>query len=612
MSIIKELSSRLKRFIRDDAGQFAMIAAVTAPAVFGAVAIGVEMSSLQRSRVQLQNALDIAALATGKQLAETTNEDALSIYARDFFDANLHPDLDPSKISFGFSFVDAPDSGKRIRLTAGYDYPRVMGELLGVEDIVMNITSEVTAGNRTIEVAIVIDNSGSMDSYTGGSWDTRLTKAKQAATDLTEQLFALANISNKPDPVKISIVPFGASVNIGPQRRGANWMDMNGWSSIHHENIAWDSTAKRGDEWPLLSAIGDGFKGFPDGSEQSPPTGGVVNVDWLTRWTLYDQLGVEWDGCVEMRPWPYHTTDDVPDSNNPDTLFVPMFAPDEPHRRNYNEDRDYSNNYLDDYRRAYANPDGLTYSYYGNHYLDTYIPGEGYNYGNYTRQNWRQDWAMKYNDDAKLSNFNNRRSRDYGNYGPNMMCTTDPLTPLTQNKNRVNNAIADMDAGGFTNVQAGIVWGWRTLSEPKPFRQGRPYSAVENDKYIIVLTDGNNTYPSQWTYNYSQYSAWGYEKSGRVYEGITSNQSEIGAMNIHTATTCENIKSIIDGDNEPAYKIFTIAYDVPDGSSVKNLLYNCASTKSNGEKYYYDVQGNALAAAMRAIGNEISDLRLSR
>ncbi len=612
MSKFSRFGKKLSDFVRNDAGQFAMIAAVTAPAVFGAVSLAIEMSSLQRSRVQLQNALDIAALATGKQLAVTTDEDTLRIYARDFFDANLHESLEPSKINFGFAFVNEADTGKRIRLSASYDYPRVMGELLGVDDILMNISSEVTAGNRTIEVAIVMDNSGSMDSYTGGSYDTRLERAKEAATNLTSQLYTLANISNKPDPVMISVVPFAASVNIGPQHRGADWMDMNGWSSIHHENIAWDALTRRGDTWPYYSAMAAGYKGTPDGSTVAPPTGGVVNVDWLTRWTLYDQLDTDWDGCVEMRPWPYHTTDDAPNSNSPDTLFVPMFAPDEPHRRDSNEDRDYLNNYVDDYRRAYANPDGLTFTNSGSHYLSGFIPGIGYNYSTFTRQNWRQDWAMKYTDAAKLTNFGNPISRDYGKYGPNMMCTTTPLTALTQNQQTVLDAIEDMRAGGFTNVQAGIVWAWRALSNAAPFQEGRPYPTTENDKYIIVLTDGNNTYPNQNTRNESQYTAWGYEKSNRIFDGLNSVSSTVTAMDIHTATTCENIKAIIDGDNEAAYKIFTIAYDVPDGSSVKNLLYNCASAKENGTKYYYDVSGDALAAAMQAIGNEISDLRLSR
>ena len=96
---------------------------------------------------------------------------------------------------------------------------------LGINEILMDISSEVTAGNRTIEVAIVIDNSGSMDSYTGSTSKTRMENAREAATNLSNQLFELANISNKPDPVRISVVPFAASVNIGPNKRGAT-----GWT----------------------------------------------------------------------------------------------------------------------------------------------------------------------------------------------------------------------------------------------------------------------------------------------------------------------------------------------------------------------------------------------
>lgn len=613
MNALTFFKSKFGRLLKNEAGNFAVIFAVAAPVLLASMSIAVETSSIMKDRVQLQNALDAAALATGKQLATTVDEDELSLYARNFFEANLDSSLDLSKVSFGFNFVDAVDSGKRIRLTANYDYPVSM-KILGLDEVLLDITSEVTAGNRTIEVAFVIDNSGSMGSYTGSSWDTRMEKAKEAATSLTNQLFALANISNKPDPVKISVVPFGHSVNIGPNNRGKTWMDMNGWSSIHHENIDWDSTNKRGDKWPDLVTNASGYIGSPTGSQTLPPTTGVTNADWLTRWTLFDVLGTDWAGCVEMRPWPYHTTDDAPSSANADTLYVPMFAPDEPDRK-YNssrEDRDYKNNYLNDYRRRYADPNGLSYKSHGKHYLKTYISGQGYNYGNYTRQNWRQNWAMKYNTSAKYSRYGKNRSSNYGKYGPNMGCTTDPLTPLSQTASTVTTAISNMEPGGYTNVQAGLLWGWRSLSHGEPFTEGRSYDTTENDKYIILLTDGNNTYPNQYTYNYSEYTSWGYEKSNRVYEGINSNQTEVGAMNIHTATTCQNIKSIIDGDNEAAYKIFTIAYDVPAGSSVKALLEGCASSKADGSKYYYDVSGDALTAAMQAIGNEISDLRISQ
>ncbi len=613
---VSNIKSRLKRFIKDEAGNFAMITAIVSPAIFGSVAIAVETASLQRSKTHIQNALDVAALATGKHLAVTTENDELEIYAKNFFEANLHTSLDQSKVGFAFALVDAPDSGKRIRLTADYDYPVAM-KFLGLDEVAMDISAEVTAGNRTIEVAIVMDNSGSMGTNTGSTSTPRLTKAKEAATALSNQLFALANISNKPDPVKISVIPFGHSVNIGGEYRDSDWMDMYGWSSVHHENLAWDATDKRADIWPNLVDLSSGYKGSPNGSEVLPATSGVVSVDWLTRWTLFDALDTDWAGCVEMRPWPYHTTDTEPNDVNADTLFVPMFAPDEPDDIHRNEDDDYTNSYLDDYLRAYEDPNPdedarLTTTRNGVTNLITRHPETGRNKGSTGRQHRRQDWTMKYHPDAKNSKFGDWRSSNYGYYGPNMGCSTDPITPLTDTVETVNTAISNMDAGGYTNVQAGISWGWRSLSNAEPFTAGRAYDTTENDKYIIVLTDGNNTYPSQSTDNNSEYTSWGYEKSDRVYEGIQSSVSDVTAMDTHTQTTCDNIKAIYDGDNEPAYKIFTIAYDVSDGSSVKTLLEGCASEKSDGSKYYYDVSGDALSAAMQAIGNEISDLRISQ
>lgn len=605
------LSGLIRRFISSEAANFGLIFALSSPVLVGGTIAAVETTTLIRSRIQLQNALDAAALATGKHLAATTDENQLETYARNFFEANLNPSLDRNRVRMSFALVDDPGAAKRIRLEADYDYPRVMGSFFGADDIALDIGSEVTAGNKTIEIAIVIDNSGSMNSYTGGTYDTRLEKAQEAAAALSTQLFSLTAISNKPDPVKISVVPFASSVNIGASNRTENWMDQNGWSSIHHENLDWEATAKRGDDWPLVQNISGGWKGFADGANSAPPTGASTsNNVWLTRWTLFDSIGEDWEGCVEMRPWPYHVTDDAPDALNPDTLFVPMFAPDEPERLTSGEDRHYLNDYLDEYRRSYSH--SLTYSYYGRQYLEYFIPGEGYNYNNYTRQHWRQGWAMKYNMDARLSRLGNSISRDYGKYGPNMMCTTAPLTPLSTNPVEIENAINAMTGAGFTNIQAGISWAWRTLSAAVPFTGGRAYGEPENDKYIVVLTDGNNTYPTQSTYNDSQYNAWGYEKDGRIFNGLSGSHSLTSAMDAHTATTCANIKAITDADGESAYKIFTIAYDVPDGSSVKALLHGCASTKPDGGKYYYDVSGNALAAAMQAIGNEISDLRISQ
>ena len=51
-----------------------------------------------------------------------------------------------------------------------------------------------------------------------------------------------------------------------------------------------------------------------------------------------------------------------------------------------------------------------------------------------------------------------------------------------------------MAANGNTDVPEGMAWGWRTVSSSEPFTEGRPESEKGNDKVVIVLTDGANTY----------------------------------------------------------------------------------------------------------------------
>ncbi len=599
---------KIRSFLLNTSGSYAPLAALLALPLLGTVSAAVEYSSVYKVHQHLQNALDASALATAKELSSSDDMQYLEAYSKDFFEGNLDDFIKIGDVDFGFVFGDAPTGGKRVTLTAEYTYDTFMAGVIGVEEIPMKVTAVVAAANRTAEIAIVIDNSGSMDTESGPNDETRMELARLSAAQLVTSLHTVASFSNKPDPIKISVVPFAGSVNVGSKYRGADWLDMRGWSSIHHENLDWLGTVSKGDKWPNATASGGGWTSSSTSTTSVGPTppnplpAGVTSfsMNWLSRWTLLDKIGVAWDGCVEMRPDPYNTTDTTPDSVTADTLFVPMFAPDEPDKKNNSEDGDYTNKYLNDYVRV------------GTDYAATST-----NFGSNSKQHLRQDWTVKYNNDAKLKDNKNKvligqeRSRDFGPYGPNMGCTTDPIQPLTTDPATAITAIENMDAGGYTNVQAGLVWGWRTVSANLPFDEGRSYDVPENDKYIILMTDGNNTYPAQSTLNKTEYYAWGFGKDDRVEDGLVSATSDVDAMNQQTARTCENIKAVQDADGEAAIKIFTIVYDVADGSSVKDLLYDCASTSKTGEKYYYDVEGAGLAAAMASIGNEISQLRIA-
>jgi len=319
-------------------------------------------------------------------------------------------------------------------------------------------------------------------------------------------------------------------------------------------------------------------------------------------------------------------------------LFVYSFAPDEPDRKyewksgyyyyDYTDDDEYRNSYIYDFEattndRFAVNDEPNT---------SDFVDASSFtsNQYNSTNQINRMTWMFKYQGNEIDSGLDD-------DDGPNYMCSTTKITPLTTSETTIDDAIDDMQADGMTNIQQGLTWGWRTLSDNAPFTAGRENSNNQNMKYIILLTDGNNTYRTDGdsTPLLTAYGAWGYaypdknqnrwidglsssDLAGTIYASTSfdttpesSNDFE-SIMNAHTLQSCINAKA--DG-----ISIFTIAFDVSDGSSVKALLDECAGSGiKNGEEvvadgdFYFDVDGNGLDDAMASIAAQIGDLRIVR
>ena len=104
--------------------------------------------------------------------------------------------------------------------------------------------------------------------------------------------------------------------------------------------------------------------------------------------------------------------------------------------------------------------------------------------------------------------------------GPNFMCTSTPMLPLSTNKTTIKNAINAMVAQGATGVGEGAAWGWRALSPGAPFTEGRPYSTKNNQKFLVLMTDGQNTYYPNSNFLKSLYDIYGYVGRGQL--GTTS------------------------------------------------------------------------------------------
>ncbi|WP_163266015.1 pilus assembly protein TadG-related protein [Chelativorans alearense] len=599
----------LRKFRRDERGNYAMLTALVMVPVMGALALAIDYTQMSRHRQATLNALDAANMATAWRLLEGESEEDLIVYANDFFAANLGP-VKPENTTLYVTFPDGSAGGSTLRMQADLTYKPIFypvfqalrGEKSGDGTFKLNASNEVRLKN-TLEVALVLDNSGSMGFKGSGSGQKRIDLLKAAAKELVDTLAGQgAMMQQVAKPVQFGIVPFAASVNVGPDNEEADWMDTDGVSSIHHENFDWDTMAE-----------------IEGGKKRVEKVDGVYHKqgalwrdeegDKVTRFTLYDEIKevtpsapmASWAGCVEMRPGSYGLDDTVPDRKNPDTLFVPMFAPDEEDPKNWREN--VHNNWLADA----GGGDAIK----------------------------RQEYMPKYFP-AVLA----PRVPDGG--GPNASCTTKPITPLTDVTDKdgleaIKDAIDGMVADGATNVPEGMAWGWRVVSGRAPFTEGRPDEQRGNDKVVIVLTDGANTYYTpQWlgyndpAGNKSIYSNYGYAKNGRIFENTTvnpydySNPNYTKAMNQQFAKLCDHAKYGKDGkggkDEDGEIIVMTVALDLStwkaDEREQIEALKSCASESrfrkdenGNPAKLFWNATGADLSEKFKEIADELSNLR---
>jgi Flp pilus assembly protein TadG len=288
------------QFLRDRHASVAPIFAIVLVPMLIATGAAIDYSRAFRQRTVVQDALDSAALAAAKKIGKTTDT-LVKSEAQNFYSVNVG-----NKVDIIPTMTPSITSGTAtITLTTQLHVPTYFLGLIGLHQFVYNLSAQATQGLGTIEVAMVLDNSTSMSIP-----NTKISTLKTAAADLATTLWGLAATSAKVDPVKIAVIPFGATVNVGS---GVSWIDTQGKG--YYKNPMSDSS--------LL------------GSDSNAP---ASFIPYSIFSTLKDSSGnnVTWAGCVETRPSPYDVSDDAPSTavtpttDESKTLFEPMVAPDEP------------------------------------------------------------------------------------------------------------------------------------------------------------------------------------------------------------------------------------------------------------------------------------------
>lgn len=552
------------RFIRaawrkaaaDERGAIAPLAAVLLGTLLVGAGVGMDVSRVAGVRGELQDATDAAGLALGRMPPASDLDSVLKPAGQAWVKANLHgATLNPNAVT-----VNVTKSLGVVTISASTAVQPTLAAMIHLGPFQVQAASTIKYGLSHVELALVLDNTGSMAD------DNKLDSLKSAAGTLVDTLSASAQASGDANALKVGVVPFSISVNIGSTYQGQPWLTGIQPSAYGQDLFTTSNT----DRFALLRAMNTG-----------------------------------WGGCVESRPMPYDVQDDSPLAGNPATLFVPFFAPDE------SDDGGYS---------------GSTYAGYANSYLrdvtgDTQFvdkQGDVRKYVSRPATSAVAYGSVQYGPNA-LSPYA---------VGPNSGCGTAAMLPLTTDMGAVKTELTQMVANGNTHIPLGMAWGWNLLSPNMPFG-AQPYGTKNLLKIAVLVTDGANTYaqsgaPGSSTYanvkickngsglyycpgtsgspadDNSNYTGYGYSWQKRIKTDAGSYGDPVTAMNNRLTKLCANMKSA-------GITVYTVPVEVTD-TSIKTLLQGCAS----GRDKYIDVSSSAgLAAAFNNIAGSIGSLRVS-
>ena len=195
----------MKRYLSDNLAATAITFALIIPVVVGSASYAVDLSMAHMVKKRLSHAIDSAALAAA---AISGSDEEITAKVNQFFEQNYPAD----KIGAAYD-VNVTIDGDDLTVSARADYETDFAKFLGIEEITVDARTEVTREILGLEVAMVLDVTGSMNT------NNNIGTLKTAAKAFLDTLCRDATCSSL---VKIAVVPFANAVNVGPYGLGKN------------------------------------------------------------------------------------------------------------------------------------------------------------------------------------------------------------------------------------------------------------------------------------------------------------------------------------------------------------------------------------------------------
>lgn len=291
---LTEISSGLlQSFSGSRGGSTAVLFTLALVPIIALAGLGIDYARALRVRTDIQQALDYTALAA-LSAAATSNEHQLHQTINALFVEHLRAyDAQKTKVAIQYNAATST-----LDLSATATIPTTLLQVLGIPEIPVRASSQAAAGLGKLELAMVLDNTGSMSS----------NGKIQALISASHQLLAtLQAAAGSPGAVKVSIVPFDTHVNVGLGSLTEPWID---WSF-------YDPADTYGTGSDLQQAA---FPGCTSGMANGDSND---NGKAKCKTAVVQAFNASWTGCVIDRDMPYDIENSLPTAD-PATFYPAM------------------------------------------------------------------------------------------------------------------------------------------------------------------------------------------------------------------------------------------------------------------------------------------------
>ena len=578
MTMLKRARALLRDFAISRRGNVAMMFGIALVPMTIAAGIGLDYARSSLVRQQMSDALDAAALAVGSTTGLT--KDTAERLAEKYFDANYSGDLSNGKPSVTIATGGFNSSGS-VKVDASYNLPTTLLKIMGKTTMPVTTSATVVWGQSKLWVALVLDNSGSMRD--GDSNGTKMDALKNASKQL---LTILQNASSTAGDVKVSIVPFDVTVNVGTGNVNASWIDWTDWEAppAYPGNTSDYAINNPYDDTPSTVS----FEAWGPG-DRCPFT--KANA---------------WGNYVRVSPFGFYCTED-PSNGADKTSYIPSSGTYKGYICPGIDNGDYGNS---THRDRYYNGCWTSTKVTSGTTKITVSSGSGASCGGFDSDNcsctgsnsrkvcktqrWTHTWVKNAHSTWGGCIMDRDKTYDYdiSNTAPSTTAKGFPATnpedclgttvmSLGYDWTALTSKIDAMAPNSATNQPIGMAHGWQTLTNTTPYSPGAV--PANTSRYIIILSDGLNT-KDRW---------WG--------DGSSTGTADTDLIDDRMDKTCAAAKA----DGVTVYSIFL--HIGTSGNSAP--LLNCASDST---KYFDLTSTSAVVTTFQQIGQSITNVRVSK